>query len=118
MDSLQHMRETFLDFAKTKADLSGKYGPEHPRIKIIDAQMDALNKAYQRELDANLRTFRTAIRPLVSTEKSLMAMMEKEKQNAIELSKLGVEYKPYERTTQGTRGSTSSSPSGKRRWKR
>jgi succinoglycan biosynthesis transport protein ExoP len=35
---------------------------------------------------------------MVATEKSLMIMMDKEKQKAIELSKLGVEYMPYERT--------------------
>jgi succinoglycan biosynthesis transport protein ExoP len=97
-ESLKHMRETFLDFAQKKADLSGKYGPEHPRIKIIDAQMESLAKAYQHELDTNLKTFENSYQSLVQTEQSLMSMMEKEKQKAIELSKLGVEYKPFERT--------------------
>ena len=73
-------------------------GPEHPRIKIIEAQMDAVPKAYQHEIDTNLKTFENSYQALVATEKSLMGMMEKEKLNAIELSKLGVEYKPYERT--------------------
>jgi capsular exopolysaccharide synthesis family protein len=99
-ESLKHMREAFLEFSKIKADLSGKYGPEHPRIKIIDAQMDALSKAYQHEIDTNLKTFENSYQALVSTEKSLMSMMDHEKVNAIELSKLGVEYRPYERTAE------------------
>src|SRR3954469_10976150 len=94
------MRESFLDFAKTKADLSGKYGPEHPRIKINDAQMAELKKAYEHELNANLRTFENTYQSLVATEKSLLSMIDKEKQNAIDLSKLGVEYKPHERTAE------------------
>ena len=95
---LEHLRESFMDFAKAKADLTGKYGPEHPRIKIVEAQMDAVRKAYQHEIDTNLHTFENQYQALVATEKSLMALMEKEKQKAIELSKIGVEYKPYERT--------------------
>jgi succinoglycan biosynthesis transport protein ExoP len=100
MESLQRMRESFLTFAKDKADLAGKYGPEHPRIKILDAQMEAVSKAYQHEIDTNLRIFENSYQALVATEKSLLSMMEKEKLNAIGLSKLGVEYKPFERTAE------------------
>ena len=100
MESLEHLREGFLDFAKSKADLAGKYGPEHPRIKIVEAQMDTLNKAYQHEIDTNLKTFENTYQALVATEKSLVSMMEKEKQNAIELSKLSLEYKPFQRTAE------------------
>ncbi len=98
--SLTHMRETFLDLAEKKADLSGKYGPEHPRIKIIEAQMESLTKAYKHELDTTLKTFENSYQSLVQTEQSLLSMMEKEKTKAIELSKLGVEYRPYERTAE------------------
>ena len=62
--------------------------------------MEAVSKAYQHEIDTNLKTFENSYQALVATEKSLMSMMEKEKQKAIELSKLGVEYKPYERTAE------------------
>jgi succinoglycan biosynthesis transport protein ExoP len=100
MSELQHLRENFLTYAKEKADLTGKYGPEHPRIKILEAQMEAITKAYQHEIDNNLKTFENSYQALVSTENSLMAMMEQEKLKAIELSKLGVEYKPFERTAE------------------
>ena len=98
MESLQRLRESFVEFAKIKADLAGKYGPEHPRIKIIEAQMDAVQKAYQHEIDTHLKIFENSYQALVATEKSLVSIMEKEKLKAIELSKLGIEYKPYERT--------------------
>jgi capsular exopolysaccharide synthesis family protein len=100
MEGLSRMRETFLTYAKDKVDLAGKYGAEHPRIKIIEAQMEAVSKAYQHEIDTNLKMFENRYQALVATEKSLMAMMEKEKLNAIELSKLGVEYRPFERTAE------------------
>ena len=41
-DTLKEMRGSFLQLASVKADLSAKYGPEHPRIKIVEAQMEAL----------------------------------------------------------------------------
>jgi capsular exopolysaccharide synthesis family protein len=99
-NTLREMRTSFLAFAKEKADLGTKYGPEHPRIKILEGQMAALEKAYKRELEASLKFFENNYQSLVSTEKSLAAMMEKEKQNAIDLSKLEVEYKPFERAAQ------------------
>jgi succinoglycan biosynthesis transport protein ExoP len=99
-NALREMRINFLQFAKEKADLGAKYGPEHPRLKILDAQMEALRNAYQHEIESNLHTFENTYQALIATEKSLMSMMDKEKQNAIALSKIEVEYKPYERATE------------------
>jgi capsular exopolysaccharide synthesis family protein len=98
--TLRDMRAEFLKLSKEKADLDEKYGPEHPRIKIIEAQMDTLKKGYQHEIDSSLHMFENSYQALVATEKSLMNMMEKEKEKAIELSKLQVEYRPYERTAE------------------
>jgi capsular exopolysaccharide synthesis family protein len=95
--ALHAMRANFLDFAKQKAELGSKYGPEHPRIKVLEEQMAALEKAYKHELDETLQVFENNYQSLVATEKSLQAMMDKEKHNAVELSKLEVEYKPFER---------------------
>lgn len=97
-DGLKQLRGTFLSLARDRAELAGKYGPEHPRIKIIDAQIEAVNKAYQHEIDTNLKSFESTYQALISSEKSLLEMMEKEKQNAIALSKIDIEYKPYART--------------------
>ena len=46
---------------------------------------------------------RTAIRRSSTTEKSLMSMMEQEKQKAIELSKIEVEYRPLRARRRGER---------------
>jgi succinoglycan biosynthesis transport protein ExoP len=55
-NSLRDIRGEFLKLSKERADLAGKYGPEHPRIKIVEAQMATLNQGYQHEIDASLRT--------------------------------------------------------------
>jgi succinoglycan biosynthesis transport protein ExoP len=99
-EAFKNMRLSFLQFAKEKADLGAKYGPEHPRIKILEGQMAAVQASYQREIDSSLRTFENSYQALLATEKSLMSMMDKEKQSAIELSKIDVEYKPYQRAAE------------------
>jgi capsular exopolysaccharide synthesis family protein len=98
--TLRDMRTESLKLLKEKADLDKKYGPEHPRIKIIEAQLDNLKQGYAHEIDSSLHMFENSYQTLVETEKSLMSMMEKEKEKAVELSKLQVEYRPYERTTE------------------
>ncbi len=97
MEGLKQLRVLFLQLARDRADLAGKYGPEHPRIKIIDAQIEAVNTAYQKEIDTNLKSFESNYQALITSEKSLLDMMEKEKQTAIALSKIDIEYRPYER---------------------
>src|SRR5262245_23163432 len=94
------LRSSFVQLAKEYSDLSSKYGPEHPRMKAITAQMDSIKKAYQEEIDGVLASFEKAYQQMLDNEKSLKAMMDNERKQAIELSKIEVDYKPQQRAAE------------------
>jgi capsular exopolysaccharide synthesis family protein len=88
------LRETFNQLTKEYADLSSRYGPDHPKMKALEGQIAATRTAYEKEMDGVLATFEKGYQELVDNEKSLHALMEEQKQEAIELSKIEVEFKP------------------------
>jgi capsular exopolysaccharide synthesis family protein len=96
-DTIRTLRESFIQFSKESADLSSKYGPEHPRIKALSSQMAAIRKIYEQEIDGVLATFEKSYAVMVDNERALRSLMESEKKEAIELSKIEVEFKPLQR---------------------
>jgi capsular exopolysaccharide synthesis family protein len=96
-DTIRSLRDSFIQFSKESADLSSKYGPEHPKIKALTNQMAAIRKIYEQEIDGVLATFEKSYRVMVDNERALRSMMESQKKEAIELSKIEVEYKPLQR---------------------
>jgi capsular exopolysaccharide synthesis family protein len=91
------LRSQFVTFSKDYADLSTKYGPEHPRMKALQDQMESVRKSYEKEMNAALATFEKAYQEIVDNEKALRALMDSQKNEAIELSKIEVEYRPLQR---------------------
>jgi capsular exopolysaccharide synthesis family protein len=96
-DTIRALRDSFIQQSKESAELSSKYGPEHPKIKALSSQMETTRKIYVAEIDGVLATFDKAYRALVDNERALRGMMESQKKEAIELSKIEVEYKPLQR---------------------
>ena len=96
-DTIRALRDAFIQQSKESAELSSKYGPEHPKIKALASQMETTRKIYVAEIDGVLETFEKGYRALVDNERGLRAMMESQKKEAIELSKIEVEYKPLQR---------------------
>jgi polysaccharide biosynthesis transport protein len=99
-DTIQKLRESYVLLSKELADLSSRYGPEHPRIKAVTGQMETIRKAYEQEIDAVLATFEKSYQELLDNEHALKGLMEQQKNEAIELSKIEVEYKPLQRTSE------------------
>jgi succinoglycan biosynthesis transport protein ExoP len=94
------LRASFVQLDKEYSDLSSKYGPEHPKMKAISAQMASIKKAYEGEMDAVLASFEKSYQELVDNERSLKELMEHSKKEAIDLSKIEVAYKPLERASE------------------
>src|ERR1022692_4943787 len=46
------LRDSFLQSSKEYAELTSKYGPDHPKIKALVGQMESVRKAYEQEIDA------------------------------------------------------------------
>jgi succinoglycan biosynthesis transport protein ExoP len=99
-DTLRSLRESFVQLSKESADLSTRYGPDHPRIKALTSQMDAIQKLYKREIDGVLESFEKSYKVLVDNEQSLKALMDQQKREAIEISKVEIDYKPLQRAAE------------------
>ena len=93
------LRESFVQLSKDFGDLSSKYGPEHPKIKALAAQIASVKASYQQEIDGVLTSFEKSYEEMVDNEHSLKALMEQAKNEAIDLSKLEVDYKPLQRAS-------------------
>ncbi len=91
------LRQSFIQLTRERAELVAKYGPEHPKMKMIEGQLQAITNAYKKEIANVLSTFENQYRAIVDQEKSLLRLMEDEKKEAIELSKVEVEYTPLSR---------------------
>ena len=94
---VQRLRENYLDLLKIRADLDSRYGDKHPKIDNIQKQLEAIQHDYQRELDQVLKAFDKRYEALLDTESGLSKWMHQEKQQALELAKLEVEYRPLSR---------------------
>ena len=99
-DAIDLQRQAYIALAKEYADLSSKYGPEHPRMKALTGQMETVQKAYEKEIDAVLVSFEKSYQEMLDNERSLRALMAQQQKEAIELSKLEVEYKPLQRASE------------------
>jgi capsular exopolysaccharide synthesis family protein len=98
--AVRSLKDSFIAMSKDYADLSTKYGNEHPRMKALQDQMGVVRKAYEKEVTETLVTFEKGYEELVDNEKSLRALMEQEKNEAIELSKIEVEFRPLSRAAE------------------
>jgi capsular exopolysaccharide synthesis family protein len=96
----QHQR--YVAALSDYVDLSARYGPEHPKIIAAKSHVDELRRSYSTEIDKVLSSFENRYQAEVETEKSLTALLEKTKKEAIELAKIEVEYRPFTRTAQET----------------
>ena len=66
----------------------------------LRARWTSIKKAYEQEIDGVLAAFEKSYQELVDNERSLKALMEQQKKEAIELSKIEVEYKPLQRAAE------------------
>jgi succinoglycan biosynthesis transport protein ExoP len=98
--TVKSLRDSFITYSKELADISTKYGPEHPRIRALQDQMDVVRKAYEKVMNDELSTFEKSYEEAVDNEKALKVLMEQQKNEAIEVSKIEVEYRPLLRASQ------------------
>jgi succinoglycan biosynthesis transport protein ExoP len=96
-ETVAKLRDNFIQYSKDYIELSTRYGPEHPKMKVLQGQIEEVRKAYRKEMDEALATFEKSYQETVDNEKALKAMMEQQKSEAIDLSKIEVEYRPLMR---------------------
>jgi succinoglycan biosynthesis transport protein ExoP len=98
--SIEKLREAYTNLDKEYADLSSKYLPGHPKMKAIQGQMQSIRTSYEQEIDGVLAAFEKTYQETLDNERALKALTEQQKKEAIELSKIEVEYKPLQRASE------------------
>jgi polysaccharide biosynthesis transport protein len=98
--TIEKLRDSYVQLNKEYAELSSRYGPSHPKMKSLKSEMDSIRASYEEEINGVLATFEKSYQELLDNERSLKSLMEQQKKEAIELSKIEVEYKPLQRSAE------------------
>jgi len=99
---VQQLRVTFVDLSKTLAQLETTYGDKHPKIEALKSELGKVRQEYVSEIDKLLKANENRYLTLEDNEEALNKVLNKEKHDAIELSKLEVEYRPLVREADDT----------------
>jgi len=99
---VQQLRVTYVDLNKTLAELETIYGDKHPKIESLKNKLAKVRQEYVGEIDKLLKANENRYLTLEDNEVNLNKMLSKEKRDAIELSKLEVEYRPLVREADDT----------------
>ncbi|HEY4185078.1 MAG TPA: polysaccharide biosynthesis tyrosine autokinase [Polyangia bacterium] len=99
---IQQLRVTYVDLSKTLAELETTYGDKHPKIEALKNKLVKVRQEYVSEIDKLLKANDNRYLSLEDNELALNKMLNKEKHDAIELSKLEVEYRPLVREADDT----------------
>jgi len=99
---VQQLRVTYVDLTKTLAELETTYGDKHPKIEALKSKLAKIRQEYVSEIDKLLKANENRYLTLEDNEEALNKVLNKEKHDAIELSKLEVEYRPLVREADDT----------------
>ena len=99
---VQQLRVSYVDLTKTMAELETTYGEKHPKIESLRNKIIKVRQEYVAEINKLLKANDNRFLTLEETERALNKMLNAEKHDAIELSKLEVEYRPLLRETDET----------------
>src|SRR3569832_1254433 len=99
---VQQLRVSYVDLNKTLAELETIYGDKHPKIESLKNKLAKVRQEYVGEIDKLLKANENRYLTLEDNEVNLNKMLSKEKRDAIELSKLEVEYRPLVREADDT----------------
>jgi capsular exopolysaccharide synthesis family protein len=99
---VQQLRVMIVDMMKTLAEMETSYGEKHPKVESLKAKLARTRQEYVSEIDKLLKANENLYATVDENEKALNKLLEREKHDAIELSKLEVEYRPLVREAEDT----------------
>jgi len=99
-DSVVHLRATFIQLTKEQAELAGKYGPSHPKVTAMQKELESITQAYRREIASVLSTLENRFKFILNQEKVLGRELDKANKDAVDLSKVELEYRPLARESE------------------
>lgn len=95
--AVAELKRSLAALYSTRAEVSTRYGELHPNRIAIDKQIAEIEGRLKNEVDIILVALDNEIASLKQTETGLNVAMEQEKQRALELNNLGLEYSKLHR---------------------
>ena len=86
------LKTSIAELRRKRAELSSHYGVRHPNMVSVQKQLDEANESLQREIGLALGTLDNEIAQLAGTEKGLHGGMLAQKNKAMDLNNLALEY--------------------------
>jgi len=99
---VQQLRVAYVELSKKLAELETTYGEKHPKIEALKSELTKVRQEYVDEINKLLKSNENRYLILEDNELALTKMLNTEKHDAIELSKLEVEYRPLVREADDT----------------
>lgn len=90
---INDLKKSYLTVASEVADLSERYGPEHPKMKAAEEKLRGAKRSLTAEVDAILAANLSEYDELVVTEKNLNVMLDEVKREAFENNKKEIDYR-------------------------
>ncbi len=100
---IQQLKGAEVELIQEISQLSKKYGPEHPRMKAIRAQLETLKEPKQAEIQRVLESLKNDYEVALARENSLRASYVQQQQETMELSRKAVQYGFLKREMEGAR---------------
>ena len=89
---VQSIKQSELELATRLSKLSGKYGANHPKIKAIESQLRDLRQRKKNEAEKIVESLKHDYEAALAKEQALKKSMQQEKQEAMELNEMAIEY--------------------------
>ncbi|MDX1776175.1 MAG: polysaccharide biosynthesis tyrosine autokinase, partial [Desulfobulbales bacterium] len=100
---IQSIKKAEVELYKKISELSKKYGKEHPRMKAALSELQTLQERKNAEIGRIIDSLNNEYQVALAREASLMAALERQKQESLELNKKAIEYGVLKREAEGAR---------------
>jgi capsular exopolysaccharide synthesis family protein len=100
---IQTIKKTEVDLYKRISELSKKYGKEHPRMKATLSELKTVQERKNAEIGRIIESLKNEYQVALARESSLVAALERQKGESLELNKKAIEYGVLKREAEGAR---------------
>jgi capsular exopolysaccharide synthesis family protein len=100
---IQEVKQSEIELSKRLAELSGRYGPNHPRIKAIKSELRTLNQKKKAEINKVINSLENEYEVALAREKSLKNSLAQLKEEAQNLNEKAIEYGVLKRQAESAR---------------
>ncbi len=100
---IQRIKTDEVDLSKRFSELSKKYGPKHPQIVALKAEMNTLDRRRKAEIRKVVNSLKNEYEVSLAREKSVKAALATIKKEALGLNKKAIEYGVLSREAESSR---------------